>query len=110
MLINIRTIGGLPNKFRYHIVHVATTAAISLLFLFPYVLWTQGTIPAYNTARGFALLLTGCSLLGGGMYLRRVLPVVPDKSKSKGKMVTVPPDIEHEEYFHADDADENDGE
>jgi hypothetical protein len=107
---SIIAIWNLFRNFRRYIPHTVIVGLISsLLFLFPYVLWTQGTIPAYSTAREFALLLTGCSLLGGGVYLRRVLPVGPNKKQLDDRWRPVLP-IRPEEFFHRDDADENNGE
>jgi hypothetical protein len=108
--VTIGTIWDLLRNFlRYIPVIISVALITALLFLFPYVLWTQGTIPAYSTARGFALLLTACSLLGGGIYLRRILPFVPDKRQLDDRWRPVLP-IRPEEFFHRDDEDANGGE
>jgi hypothetical protein len=49
----------------------------ALLFLFPFVLWTQGAIPPYRTALTFSLMLTLGSLAASYVYLKRILPRVP---------------------------------
>lgn len=53
---------------------------VAVLYLLPFIPWTQGTIPRYQTALGFAVFLTGAGLVAGRIYLLRVLPVV-DKAK-----------------------------
>ncbi|MEZ4672445.1 MAG: hypothetical protein R3E39_31460 [Anaerolineae bacterium] len=50
---------------------------VGLLFLLPFIPWTQGTIPRYTTALAFALLLALCGVISAAVYLRRVLPVLP---------------------------------
>ncbi|MEO8606322.1 MAG: hypothetical protein ABI690_00445 [Chloroflexota bacterium] len=51
------------------------------LFLFPYLLWSQGTIPSYSTASIFALLLGLSAAFGTGQYLKRRYPVInPEKA------------------------------
>jgi peptidoglycan/LPS O-acetylase OafA/YrhL len=54
---------------------VAPTVRISLiallLFLLPYVLWTQGAIPFYSSATLYALALTAATLIAGFFYMLR---------------------------------------
>ncbi len=52
---------------------VAITAlGTALLFFLPYLLWSQGSIPHYNTAALFAALLVAASLLAGRRHIRRL--------------------------------------
>ena len=60
-----------------------------LLYLFPYLLWSQGRIPRYTTAVGFVALLMVCGLYASYKYLKPLLPIVePEKGKrvEKAKM------------------------
>ncbi len=68
-----------------------TAIGVGVLFLFPFILWSQGTIPRYVTASLFALLLTGAGLITGYKYLRPLLPIVPHRKK-KGKPKPLPGD------------------
>jgi len=43
----------------------------ALLYLLPYVLWTQGAIPFYDTATLYAMALTVVTLIAGFFYMRR---------------------------------------
>jgi hypothetical protein len=63
---------------------VLVAVGVAALYLLPFIPWTQGTIPRYNTALRFALFLAGAGLVAGRVYLLRVLPVV-DKAKYEGK-------------------------
>lgn len=52
------------------------------LFLFPFILWTQGRIPRYVTAYAFAVFLTLLGLYATRIYLKRILPILePEKMK-----------------------------
>lgn len=48
----------------------AIAIIVSLLFLLPYVLWTQGSIPQYWTAIGFAVALAVLSQFAGARMLQ----------------------------------------
>jgi hypothetical protein len=50
---------------------IATVSAV--LFVLPYVVWSQGGIPFYQTAVLFALVLVAVTLIAGRAYLRRFL-------------------------------------
>ncbi len=53
---------------------VAITALVTAsLFLLPYLLWSQGAIPHYNTAALFAALLVAASVYAGRRYVRHRL-------------------------------------
>jgi hypothetical protein len=47
-----------------------------VLFLFPYLLWSQGTIPTYSSASVFGLMLGLAAVVGCGEYLKRKYPPV----------------------------------
>ena len=51
----------------------------AILFMLPYILWSQGGIPFYMTVMSFALLLAGVALIAGRFYLRgfRNAPPLP---------------------------------
>lgn len=48
-----------------------------VLFLLPYVLWSQGAIPHYNTATAFAALLVFAAVVAGDQYLRHLFAAQP---------------------------------
>jgi hypothetical protein len=51
---------------------VAVTAlGTACLFVLPYLLWSQGAIPHYNTAALFAALLVGAALFAGRRYIHQ---------------------------------------
>ena len=50
---------------------VAVLAAV--LYLVPYIVWSQGGIPFYTTAMLYALVLIAVTLIAGRLYLRRFL-------------------------------------
>jgi hypothetical protein len=56
---------------------VLIAIAAALLYLLPYVLWTQGAIPFYTSATLYAMALTAATLTTGRFYLRRFLSVPP---------------------------------
>jgi hypothetical protein len=58
----------------------------ALLYLLPYVLWSQGAIPFYRTATLFALALTAAMLIAGFFYMRRynVSQVISTPSVQRG--------------------------
>ena len=43
-----------------------------VLYLLPYVVWSQGGIPFYTTAMLYALVLVAGTLIAGRLYLRRL--------------------------------------
>lgn len=54
------------------------------LFIFPFLLWTQGRVPRYVTAYAFAVFLTVLGLYASRIYLKRILPVLePEKQKNE---------------------------
>lgn len=75
----------IARNFR-HVAHHIFIVAIGTggLFILPFILWTQGRIPPYNTAFVFSLLLTAAALYAGSLHLRRVLPP-PYSLKEKRK-------------------------
>jgi hypothetical protein len=59
------------------LIRAAVPAVIgTLLFPLPYVLWSQGTIPHYQTALILAGLLAATTLFAGDMYLRRFFKTI----------------------------------
>ena len=61
-----------------------TLAAVGngALFIFPFILWTQGRIPRYVFAYGMSMMLTGLGLYATWIYLKRILPTLePEKEK-----------------------------
>jgi hypothetical protein len=48
-----------------------------LVFLLPFVLWTQGGIPRYSSALLYALALVAAALLAGNRYVRRFITGAP---------------------------------
>ena len=83
--LSIGTVWDILNNFRSVALNIALASiGTGLLFVFPFLLWTQGRIPPYATAYGFSLLLTVFGLYASWMYLKRVLPTVePEKFKNE---------------------------
>jgi uncharacterized membrane protein YhaH (DUF805 family) len=50
---------------------VGMSALAALLFLVPFLVWSQDGIPSYVAALAFALVLVGVTCLAGYHYLRR---------------------------------------
>jgi hypothetical protein len=49
----------------------------AILFLLPYILWTQGTVPHWGTTTLFALFLVGATVFAGDRYLRQTFSTAP---------------------------------
>ena len=56
-----------------------------LLFLLPYLLWSQGAIPFYNTATLYALALVAATLFAGNRYLQRFTQAPPASTGDSGR-------------------------
>lgn len=67
----------LRNFRRWLLPVLGTGSAVAVLYLVPIILWTQGTIPRYTTARDVALLLTAAALIVGRAYLSPILRMTP---------------------------------
>jgi hypothetical protein len=55
------------------------------LFIFPFLLWTQGRIPRYATVYALSVFLLLIGLYTSWVYLKRILPIVefePEKMKN----------------------------
>ncbi len=71
-------------NFRSYVLRIAAMSALAAgLFLLPFILWARGTIPPYNTAWVFALLLAACGVLTAYRALKPVLPIAPPPEKPK---------------------------
>jgi hypothetical protein len=55
------------------VVIVVTALSTALLYLLPYLIWSVGGIPRYNTASVFAVILILATLYAGDRYLHRTL-------------------------------------
>jgi len=65
--------------------HLLIAALIpAVLYILPFLLWSQGTIPPYATAFAFAMGLAFIGTFAASMYLRRVLPII-EKPKKKNE-------------------------
>jgi hypothetical protein len=81
---SLRATGDLFRNFRPYMLRIVTMGALaSGLFLLPFVLWSQGTIPPYLTAWFFALLLALCALIAAGFALQPVLSVAVQQTTSE---------------------------
>ncbi len=71
-------------NFRSVALNIALAAIGSgMLFIFPFLLWTQGRIPRYVTAYAFSIMLTVFGLYASWLYLKRILPSLePEKLKN----------------------------
>ncbi len=71
-------------NFRSVALNIALVAIGSgMLFIFPFLLWTQGRIPRYVTAYAFSIILTAFGLYASWLYLKRILPTLePEKLKN----------------------------
>jgi len=70
---------------------VAIAAIGSLLFLLPFLLWSQGSIPFYGTASLYAIALVAATLFAGSRYLQRftiVEPVLSSEVSSQAAATT----------------------
>jgi hypothetical protein len=66
------------------IVAISLNAIITtLLFIIPFVLWTQGTLPRYTTARAFSIVLAISAIYAGQQYMKRVFQGKPLVRKRK---------------------------
>jgi hypothetical protein len=52
---------------------VITAVCSAVLYLTPYLIWSAGGIPRYNTASVFAVVLIAAALFAGDRYLQRAL-------------------------------------
>ncbi len=52
---------------------VLVAVLASVLYMLPYIVWSQGGIPFYGTAMLYALALVAGTLIAGRLYLRRFL-------------------------------------
>jgi hypothetical protein len=59
-------------------VTLGVSALTALLFLVPFVVWTQNGIPYYSAAILFAGLIVAAMCLAGHRYLRRYARALPD--------------------------------
>lgn len=83
--LSIAALWGIIRNFRPIIKHLIITAPIpAVLYLLPFLLWSQGTIPPYATAFAFAMGLAFIGTFAASMYLRRVLPTI-EKPKKKNE-------------------------
>lgn len=81
--LSIGAVWDILRNFRSIAISIAL-AGISngALFIFPFILWTQGRIPRYVTAFAFSIFLTLMGLYATRIYLKRILPVLePEKGK-----------------------------
>jgi hypothetical protein len=64
--------------FPRKLLHIISVSIITVaMYLFPLILWSQGHIPVYATARGLSFFLIACALVWGYGYLKEILPVQP---------------------------------
>lgn len=81
----------LLKRYRLAIVPLLITILLANTgYIFPYLLWLQGTIPRYLTATVFSLLLTGTVLYACYVYFKPKLPerYEPEKTKRKNEEVS----------------------
>jgi hypothetical protein len=82
--LSVWALRSLMRNFRHVLPNILLVSiGAALLYLFPFVLWTQGTIPSYRNAPIFSLILTMLGLVSGYFYLRRILSIIQRKLESK---------------------------
>jgi hypothetical protein len=82
--LSVWALRSLMRNFRHVLPNILLVSiGAALLYLFPFVLWTQGTIPSYRNALIFSLILTMLGLVSGYFYLRRILSIIQRKLESK---------------------------
>jgi hypothetical protein len=65
-------------RYRPAVASLVIASVVSVLvFLLPFVLWTQGGIPRYSSALLYALALVAAALLAGNRYVRRFITGAP---------------------------------
>jgi len=67
--------------------------SVALLYLLPYVVWSQGGIPRYASATLYAVVLVAATLFTGHRYLQRLpvtspMPIESDQSPHEGPRST----------------------
>lgn len=80
----------LLKHYRSTIISLLITIVLaSAGYIFPYLLWLQGTVPRYLTAAVFSLLLTGTILYACYVFFKPRLPerYEPEKQKHKNEEV-----------------------
>jgi len=83
------------NFYRYALNIALAGIANGALFIFPFLLWTQGRIPRYVTAYAFSLMLTLLGLYATRVYLKRILPTItPEKLKNDAVEKDKPADMD----------------
>ncbi|MBN1966549.1 MAG: hypothetical protein JW910_17995 [Anaerolineae bacterium] len=84
IVLGLITIYDLRREHRMWLTFAGLAAlAVAVLFLLPYALWSQGTIPRYRTASVFAVVLAGAMLVTARSYfLARVFPAIPWRKPS----------------------------
>ena len=82
--LSIGAVWDIARNFRSVALNIALAGiGNGLLFIFPFLLWTQGRIPRYVTAYVFSVMLTALGLYATQIYLRRILPTIePEKLKN----------------------------
>jgi len=74
---------------RHKLIRILILIFVSLLvFFLPYILWVQGTIPAYYVAARFALLLGILCAFAANQYLRRLYPIQQKEAASGDRSAT----------------------
>jgi hypothetical protein len=81
--LSIGAVWDILRNFRQVVFHIFFAGiGTGALFIFPFLLWTQGRIPRYIFAYVIALLLTVLGLYASSIYLERILPTLaPEKAK-----------------------------
>ena len=80
--LSLDALWDIARNFRRQAGHIFLSGlGVGMLYLFPLILWTQGTIPNYLTALIFSLILTLAGLFAAYKYLTRVLPILPRRVK-----------------------------
>ncbi|MBZ0284694.1 MAG: hypothetical protein K8L97_28410 [Anaerolineae bacterium] len=84
----VLTIASIPVFWRYRKeLKIALLIGLiaAFLYLFPLIIWTQGTIPRYSTAATFSFLLVISGALAGFHHYQRLYP--PKKKKKAEELV-----------------------
>jgi hypothetical protein len=87
--LSLGAIWDVGRNFRQTTPHILIVSLLAnAAFLFPFLLWTTGTVPRYTTAALFSVLMTGTVLYAAYVFYKPRLPQ-PEKEKRKNEETLV---------------------
>jgi hypothetical protein len=79
--------GLLTNNRRMLLPTLGIANVSAVLFVLPYVVWSQGGLPFYNSAMLYALVLVAVTLIAGRRYLQRYFPTSIESARHPGQVI-----------------------